>query len=133
MSQSSIPSPINASAEVEAFVTAAVNAATIAAAIGLDNTSTIIASPSIVVASGPPVHGLLSAAYHDHAGPIYVRVVQSNDGTAMVHFENTRGTPVAIRVEMDKLEMGTRVEADFNNGRVEEKRYRFFLIMIDDV
>ena len=124
---------VAASAEVEAFITNAVNNASYAAAnITAPAPVSVPAPTASVASSGPIVHGLMSAAYHDHAGPIYVRVTPSTDGTGLVEFVNTKGVPMSIRVELDNLEMGPRVEADYNNGRVEEKRYRFFLIMVDD-
>ena len=85
------------------------------------------------MANVPVLHGLLSAAYHDHDGPIYVKVIHSADGVTKVECTGTDGRVTIKEVDTNKVEMGRHVEQDYNNGQVEEKRYRFFLIFIDDL
>ena len=125
----------SASAAAASAQPAAPSAAVTAIASSSSASASTPCTSSVSLISPPPGglrHCTVSATHHSHDGPIYASILDTVDGIAAIEFIGVDGSVRTLDIKLDMIETSRHVELDYNNGRVDEYRYRTFVLHTDE-
>lgn len=91
-----------------------------------------ISSSSASSSNGGIRQCTLSAAHHQHDGPIYASVLEVMDGIATIEFVDLDGYARTLDIADDMIDTGRHVDHALANGRVDEIRFRCYCILFED-